>query len=399
LNVPLPFSFACNLLSRLGYFLFMRNTTFHIKLTETIYNGQACYIIHFNSKLAQKTIVNELTCFQWNDHHKYYYVVQKQKALHVLFSELRSLNCYVDYSELQKKQKPKAKQVKKQVKLPTLAVHLDKKLNQFERWMLEKRLSENTICTYKGVTALFLRYLQLKKTEEINALWVQRFNHDYLIARNYSVSYQNQCINGIKKYAEFCDIDFQLESLDRPQKPKKLPIVLTKEEVKSILDATHNIKHKTLLALLYSGGLRIGEALSMRVTDVDSKRGLLFVRSAKGKKDRYTLLSVKILDMLRTYYKQYKPKKYLFEGRDHDSYSNTTAREVLAQAVKRAGIFKQGITLHTLRHSFATHLLENGTDIRYIQELLGHNSPKTTMIYTHVTDNSLKKIKNPLDEF
>ncbi|MAO09723.1 MAG: integrase [Flavobacteriaceae bacterium] len=265
--------------------------------------------------------------------------------------------------------------------------------------MLEKRLSENTICTYKGVTALFLRYLQLKKTEEINALWVQRFNHDYLIARNYSVSYQNQCINGIKKYAEFCDIDFQLESLDRPQKPKKLPIVLTKEEVKSILDATHNIKHKTLLALLYSGGLRIGEALSMRVTDVDSKRGLLFVRSAKGKKDRYTLLSVKILDMLRTYYKQYKPKKYLFEGRDHDSYSNTTAREVLAQAVKRAGIFKQGITLHTLRHSFATHLLENGTDIRYIQELLGHNSPKTTMIYTHVTDNSLKKIKNPLDEF
>ena len=137
----------------------------------------------------------------------------------------------------------------------------------------------------------------------------------------------------------------------------------------------------------------------MRVTDVDSKRGLLFVRSAKGKKDRYTLLSVKILDMLRTYYKQYKPKKYLFEGRDHDSYSNTTAREVLAQAVKRAGIFKQGITLHTLRHSFATHLLENGTDIRYIQELLGHNSPKTTMIYTHVTDNSLKKIKNPLDEF
>ncbi|WP_240607659.1 tyrosine-type recombinase/integrase [Marixanthomonas spongiae] len=376
----------------------MDQASFQIKLTESVYRGQACYFILFFSKLAQQTVVSELGCFQWSDEHEQYYVAQRHKTLHVLFTELRKLNCYVDYSELLKTQKHKPAQVKKPIELPILAKTAEQQLNKFERWMLEKRLSKNTIYTYKGVTALFLRYLQLKKAAGINPIWVQRFNHDYVILRAYSVSYQNQCINGIKKYAEFCGMDIQLESLERPLKPKKLPIVLTKQEIKSILDVTHNVKHKTLLALLYSGGLRIGEALSMRITDVDSKRGLIFVRSAKGKKDRYTLLSVKILALLRRYYIQYKPKKYLFEGRHHDVYSNSSAREVLARAVRRAGITKQGITLHTLRHSFATHLLENGTDIRYIQELLGHNSPKTTMIYTHVTDNSLKKIKNPLDE-
>ncbi|RFN58503.1 integrase [Marixanthomonas ophiurae] len=264
--------------------------------------------------------------------------------------------------------------------------------------MLEKRLSKNTIYTYKGVTALFLRYMQLKKAKEINALWIQRFNHDYVIVGDYSVSYQNQCINGIKKYIDFCSMDVDFELLERPQKPKKLPVVLTKEEIKTLLEVTHNIKHKTLLAILYSGGLRIGEALAMHITDVDSKRGLLFIRNAKGKKDRYTLLSIKILDLLRHYYKQYKPKKYLFEGQHGDRYSNASARAVFLRSIKRAEITKQGITLHTLRHSFATHLLESGTDIRYIQELLGHKSPNTTMIYTHVTESSLKKIKNPLDE-
>ena len=370
----------------------MKNAVFHIKLTEAIYHGHTCYFIHFNSMLAQKTVVAKLNYFQWSEHYKQYYVLKKYKALHVLFSELRELSCYVDYSELLKTRRPKPKQIKKAIQLPNIADDTNQKLNQFERWMFEKRLSKNTIYTYKGVTALFLRYMQLKKAENINALWVQRFNHDYVIVRNYSVSYQNQCINGIKKYAEFCGIDIHLESLERPQKPKKLPVVLTKQEVKNILDVTHNIKHKTLLALLYSGGLRIGEALSMRITDVDSNRGLLFVRSAKGKKDRYTLLSTTILTLLRQYYKQYRPKKYLFEGQDGGLYSNSSARVFFLQSVKRAGITKQGVTLHTLRHSFATHLLENGTDLMSVKEIMGHSSLKSTQIYTHVQKDHMRKV-------
>ena len=173
--------------------------------------------------------------------------------------------------------------------------------------------------------------------------------------------------------------------------------MLSKDEVKAIMDATHNLKHKCLLGLIYSGGLRVGEAIKLKINDIDSKRMLIHIKGAKGKKDRYTLLSKGFLSLLRTYYKEFKPKVYLFEGQGNDQYSSSSAQSVLRRSVQVSGI-KKKVTLHTLRHSFATHLLENGTDIRYIQELLGHNSPKTTMIYTHVTENSLKNINNPFDD-
>lgn len=157
-----------------------------------------------------------------------------------------------------------------------------------------------------------------------------------------------------------------------------------------------HLKHKTLLSLLYSGGLRIGEALQLTLKDIDSKRMLIHIKNAKGKKDRYTLLAPSFLTLLRTYYKQYKPTHFLFEGKNGLMYSATSSQKVLKKSLYLAGIHKP-VTLHTLRHSFATHLLENGTDIRYIQELLGHSSPKTTMIYTHVSSKKLSNIKNPFE--
>ncbi|WP_233702685.1 tyrosine-type recombinase/integrase [Hyunsoonleella flava] len=157
-----------------------------------------------------------------------------------------------------------------------------------------------------------------------------------------------------------------------------------------------NLKHKTLLSLIYSAGLRIGEATNIKIKDIDSKRMLIHIKNAKGKKDRYTLLSSSFLELLRDYYKTYKPENYLFEGHNKQQYSSSSAQKILKNAAKKIGL-KKRITLHTLRHSFATHLLENGTDIRYIQELLGHNSPKTTMIYTHVSETTIRKIKNPFD--
>lgn len=273
------------------------------------------------------------------------------------------------------------------------------RLKDFKRWMLEKRLSENTIITYLDTTHLFLSYLLLKKAREIEPIWVQRFNHDYIIEKGFSVSYQNQCISGIKKFMDFKGILLQLESLERPPKPRRLPVVLSKYEVNSLVIVTENIKHKVLIALLYSSGLRIGEALQLLPEDIDSQRMLIFIRGAKGNKDRYTLLSKKVLLLLRDYYKMYKPKVYLFEGAAGIPYSHSSARQILTKALITSKIVKRGITLHSLRHSFATHLLESGTDIRYIQELLGHNSPKTTMIYTHVTRSDIKKIKNPFDSF
>ncbi|WP_407267616.1 tyrosine-type recombinase/integrase [Tenacibaculum maritimum] len=246
------------------------------------------------------------------------------------------------------------------------------------------------------MTTFFIRYCLLKNTTDYSVRLIESFNYDFIVREKKSISYQNQCINGIKKYLEYKGIEIDTLNLQRPKKEKRLPMVLSLEEVKQLLDATHNLKHKTLLSLIYSAGLRIGEAINLKVSDIDSKRMLIHIKGAKGKKDRYTLLSPSFLELLRAYYKTYKPKKHLFEGQVKEQYSSTSAQKILKNAANKIGL-KKPITLHTLRHSFATHLLENGTDIRYIQELLGHNSPKTTMIYTHVTETSIRKIKNPFD--
>jgi integrase/recombinase XerD len=174
--------------------------------------------------------------------------------------------------------------------------------------------------------------------------------------------------------------------------------VLSKEEVKKILDAHSNLKHKAMLSMIYSCGLRRSELLNLKFSDIDSKRNIVIIRQSKGKKDRITPLSAKILDLLRRYYKEYSPKTYLFEGQEKNTqYSARSLEEVLKKSVKLASINKL-VTLHWLRHSYATHLLESGTDLRYIQELLGHNSSKTTEIYTHVSTKNIQQIKSPFDD-
>ena len=174
--------------------------------------------------------------------------------------------------------------------------------------------------------------------------------------------------------------------------------VLSKEEVKNILEAHANMKHKMMLSLIYGCGLRCSELLQLRPLDIDSKRNIVLIRQAKGKKDRITPLSPKTLELLRAYYQLYKPKTYLFEGQEPGAaYSAKSLQSVLNQALQKANI-KKPVTLHWLRHSYATHLLESGTDLRYIQELLGHNSSRTTEIYTHVSTKSLQQIKSPFDD-
>jgi integrase/recombinase XerD len=187
------------------------------------------------------------------------------------------------------------------------------------------------------------------------------------------------------------------ELLHRPKREKLLPNVLSKEEVKQILDAHSNLKHKAMLSLIYSCGLRCGELLSMRPVHIDSKRGIVIIKQAKGKKDRIVPLSPKILEMLRQYFKDFQPQSYLFEGQEKGNpYDERSLQLVLKQALVKVKITKP-VTLHWLRHSYATHLLESGTDLRYIQELLGHKSSKTTEIYTHVSTKNLQKIISPFD--
>lgn len=367
-----------------------------VTLVRGKHKGEEIMVVNFD---FDKTIEDHLIGFpnlKRNSSSGKFYLKNTAKNLGLLFHHLRKIRCYVDYSELSQKQ-VETPVKRKRLFLPPIDSFHKKDLIRFRRWLEEKRLSPHTVNTYVEVTHFFVRYSILKKSKNYSRDLVESFNYDFIVCEGKSVSYQNQCINGIKKYFLFKGMDIGALDLIRPKKEKKLPVVLSKAEVRSLMDVTHNVKHRTLLSLVYSGGLRIGEAIQLKVDDIDSKRMLIHIRGGKGKKDRYTLLSQSFLETLRQYYRQYQPKVYLFEGQNSATYSTSSAQWVLRNAVLRAGIRKE-VSLHTLRHSFATHLLENGTDIRYIQELLGHSSPKTTMIYTHVTENSIKNISNPFDD-
>ncbi|QUH31943.1 tyrosine-type recombinase/integrase [Vallitalea guaymasensis] len=221
----------------------------------------------------------------------------------------------------------------------------------------------------------------------------------YLMEKECSHSYVNQTISSIKFLNEHVLHKLKLTVyVERPKKERKLPNVLSKKEVKSILASLQNNKHKTLLALIYSSGLRVGEVVKLKINDIDSQRMLIKIEQGKGNKDRYVMLSESILLQLRKYYKEYRPNKWLFEGADKDKHiTERTVQRIFKNACEKGCVMKK-VSVHSLRHSFATHLLESGTDIRYIQELLGHSSSKTTEIYTHVTNKNIMSIKSPLDD-
>lgn len=272
-------------------------------------------------------------------------------------------------------------------------------IEKFRHWLLSKRYSENTIKTYTEALKSFLIFYNEKPVAEITNDDVIRYNNEYILNNNLSASYQNQIVNAIKLFFKtVLDTKIEFDKIHRPKRAKVLPNVLSKEEVKLILNAHSNIKHKMMLSLIYSCGLRCGELLALKPVHIDSKRNIVLLKNSKGKKDRVTPLSPKILEMLRDYFKLFKPDIYLFEGqRIGEPYSEKSLQSVLKQALQKTGITKP-VTLHWLRHSYATHLLESGTDLRYIQELLGHNSSKTTEIYTHVSTKSIQQIKSPFDD-
>jgi integrase/recombinase XerD len=255
------------------------------------------------------------------------------------------------------------------------------KINQFKLWLKSKRYSESTIRTYSEALNSFLGYFNSKSVSEINNNDVIDYNNHYILKNNLSSSYQNQIVNAIKLFFKTIENkQIEIADIHRPRRENKLPNVLSKEETKLILEAHSNIKHKMMLSLIYACGLRRSELLNLKPLDIDSKRGIVIIKQAKGKKDRIAPLSKKILDMLRIYYTSHKPKTWLFEGQTpNEKYDERSLSNVLKQALVKVKI-KKPVSLHWLRHSYATHLLENGTDLLYIQELLGHNSSRTTEI-------------------
>ncbi len=272
-----------------------------------------------------------------------------------------------------------------------------KQLQQIQQRLIIRRYSPSTVNTYLSCLKNFFTYYNLQKTEELSKEELLVYL-EHLVKKGYSKSAQNQHINAIKFYYEkFLEREKQYYYIDRPIKDKKLPVVLSKEEVQLLFKQIYNLKHKTILVLIYSCGLRISELINLRIKDIDNKRMLIQIRNSKGNKDRQVQLTDQILLLLRKYFTAYKPNHYLINGLNKNTYSTASIQKIIKRAGLKAGINKN-ITPHTLRHSFATHLLEDGIDIRYIQTILGHSNIQTTQIYTHVSSQHLKNIKNPTDD-
>lgn len=231
------------------------------------------------------------------------------------------------------------------------------------------------------------------KPEEIHDYFLHLIEHEHL-----SFSNHNQIVSAIRfLYWQVLNQPLPQTAIPRPRKEHKLPTVLGQEAVTRLLNAVNNVKHLSLLMLVYSGGLRVLEAVSLHPEDIDEERGLIWVKQGKGRKDRYTILSDIAVEALRAYKRNYKLTRWLFPGAKPGSHLTTrSAQKIVANARKKAGI-PQNATPHTLRHSFATHLFESGVDLRYIQKLLGHSSTKTTEIYTHVSKKNLQNIQSPLN--
>jgi integrase/recombinase XerD len=259
------------------------------------------------------------------------------------------------------------------------------------------RYSEATRENYVSQFKAFLSFIAPIDYDGITEEKIKAYLLHLVDVRKVSISTQNQAINSIKFYLEHVKHEARaVYYVDRPIKDWKLPTVLSEAEIQALFQNTTNIKHRSMMFLLYSAGLRMSELLSLQWQDIDANRGVIYVRNAKGKKDRITLLSKVAYSYLLHYHDLYKPECWLFEGPDKNKYSARSVNNVIKVAASRAGIAKR-ISAHTLRHSFATHLLENGTDLRYIQNLLGHESSQTTERYAHVTKKGFEKLLSPLD--
>lgn len=288
---------------------------------------------------------------------------------------------------------------KNKVPIAPVSKEIEAQILGFERQLKSRRFSRSTVRTYSGMLRTFFGYFDGRSIESIHQMDIIDFNNDFILKGGYSISYQTQLISALKKFFTIYGYNrLNFDALERPYPEKKLPRILSREEVRKIIQNTWNLKHRSMLSLVYGCGLRRNELLNIAITDVQSKRRVLVVRQSKGKKDRMVPLSDALIKMLRDYYLAYKPERWLFEGqRKGAQYSPTSLQKVLKVALERSGI-KKPVTLHWLRHSYATHLLEQGTDLRYIQEILGHKSSVTTEIYTHVSKEKLKQIKSPFDD-
>lgn len=271
-------------------------------------------------------------------------------------------------------------------------------LKTFHNRLQIQRYANNTINSYCGYAQIFLDYMsKYHSLNDIPIAEIEDFINEKVFQNNISTSYQRSLVGSIKKIYELVNNQqIELNYLYPKRKSTQLPTFFSQGEIRKILNASENLKHKAILTTIYSCGLRLSELINLKLTDIKSDNDFLLIQQSKGNKDRLVALPDKLLDILRNYYIEYKPKEFLFEGAKGGQYGERSVQLVLKKAMKKANITTKG-SVHTLRHSYATHLIKSGIDIRVVQELLGHSDIRTTMIYTHITDIDKKTTPSPLD--
>ncbi len=382
-----------------------------VRVEKIYHRDQNCLALFFHINPTLSTLVRKIEHVKWSQTNKCWYVKRRFGLVNEILATFRDV-ARVDIKALKNNSEQKAglieasetaleKNNHPKIKKNVATEELNEEQLQLQR-MMEQKLnlrgySKNTCKTYLQQFKEFQRFYYDSKIIELTEIEIRNYILYLVEHRKVSKSLQNQAINAIKFFYEKMMMqDRKVYYLERPMREKKLPEVLSQQELMSIFEALTNIKHRAMLMLIYAAGLRRSELLALRVGDVDLDRNVVFIRGGKGRKDRQSIMAQSLAPLVREYLEKYTPKFWLFEGQTGERYSESSLQHVLKQATAKAGI-KKHVRLHMLRHSFATHLLEAGTSTRYIQVLLGHESPVTTEIYAQVTRFGLDKIQSPLD--
>jgi integrase/recombinase XerD len=369
-----------------------------ITLRHLMFDSRKFIGLQYYSDKYIDALVDGLPDVQWSDEHRMKYIPNTPRHFGILFHTFKGVAWLsMKHFERNRPERDKGEDndytgirkmnmIKGEHRVP----------DSFIDHLQEMRYSLNTARTYIHHFSKFIAHHAPRPLNDITEADIKAFVN-LQVKKGCSSSEQNQIINAVKFYYEqVLDMPQRFYALARPRAKQKLPDVFSEQEVFSIIEHTENLKHRAVLATIYSCGLRISEFLNLKPGDILTDRKVVFVREGKGEKGRYTLLGERTLELLREYYRKYRPLTYLFEGIPGVKYSGSSIRKVLRRSMRKAGITRHG-TVHTLRHSFATHLLEQGTDLRAIQTLLGHRSLMTTEKYSHISSKTIRQIRNPFD--
>lgn len=371
-----------------------------VKVERLFHREMNCLAIYFPINTELKLLTRSIpgATFSWT--HKCWYIENRQGLLTEILAAFKD-KAWVDITSLKKESEKAApvhaKQPEKEKVVLALSEDHVQALRMMEQKLKLRGYSPNTNRTYLHAFKDFLLFYFDSQAIDLTEIEIRNYFVYLIEHKKLSRSAQNQAINAVKFfYEKVLKQERKVYDLERPLKEKRLPEVLSQEEIMRVFNALDNIKHRAMLMLIYASGLRRSELLNLRIGDVDMNRNIVFIRGGKGRRDRQSVMAQSLNPLLKEYMQKFNPKFWLFEGPNDVRYSESSLRQVFHRAAKKAGIKKQ-VRLHMLRHSFATHLLEAGTSTRYIQVLLGHESPKTTEIYAHVSRFALDKLQSPLD--